>query len=149
MYVDCCNSLFDTYSKCIPILTAIFEEEMPKDPAVSKAAYTAALRAKVLDCLRGLLPAGTLTNMGVFGNGRFFESLIHKLQCHTLAEMQETGKRSFDELAKVIPSFVRRADPSHTHKAYAEFYERMHDQLHMAAAEDPPFPDALKSRAFL
>jgi thymidylate synthase ThyX len=142
IYIDMCNLLFDTYSKFIPVLTEIFEEKMLKDPAVSKAAYTAALRAKVLDCLRGLLPAGTLTNMGVYGNGRFFEGLIHKMQCHNLAEMQEIGKRCYEELAKAIPSFVRRADPSHhSHKAYAEFYERLHDQLHMAAAENTTFAE--------
>ncbi len=145
IYIDTCNLLFETYSKFIPVLTAIFEEQMPKDQSVSKAAYTAALRAKVLDCLRGLLPAGTLTNMGVYGNGRFFENLIHKLQCHNLAEMQETGKRSYDELAKVIPSFVRRSDLAHhTHKGYAEFYADMQEQLQMITAENTTFSERSK-----
>src|SRR5204863_7822328 len=124
LYINTSNMLFETYSKLIPPLTNLIDEKMPKDPNISKAAYTAALRAKVLDCLRGLLPAGTLTNMGVYGNGRFFDSLIHRLNCQNLAELQEIGKRSFEELSKVIPSFVRRADPNHrTHQSYAQFYE--------------------------
>ena len=133
-YIDTCNMLFETYSRLIPPLTAVMEQRFHKDPLISKAVYTAALRAKVLDCLRGLLPAGTLTNMGVYGNGRFFEQLIHKLNCQNLAELQEIGKRSHEELAKVIPSFVRRSDPAHrTHQSYAQFYETMQSELKLIA----------------
>ncbi|OGN64182.1 MAG: hypothetical protein A3E80_04395 [Chlamydiae bacterium RIFCSPHIGHO2_12_FULL_49_9] len=130
LYLKTCTDLFDTYGKLIPPLTALIEKGFPKDPQISKGAYTAALRAKVLDCLRGLLPASAMTNMGVFGNGRFFESLIQKLNCNNLAEMQEIGRRAYQELSKVIPSFVRRSDPSHKHhKAYAQFLQNMHQEI--------------------
>ena len=125
-YIDTCNDLFDVYGKLIPPLTEQMEKSFPKDPETSKVAYTAALRAKVLDCLRGLLPASAMTNMGVFGNGRFFESLIQKLHCQNLAELQDIGKKSYVELAKVIPSFVRRSEPSHRHqKGFADYHERL------------------------
>jgi thymidylate synthase ThyX len=130
LYLETCNYLFDTYSKLIPPLTALIEQGFPKDPAISKTAYTAALRAKVLDCLRGLLPASAMTNMGVFGNGRFFEALLQKLNSHNLAEMQEIGKNAYQELAKVVPSFIRRADPTHRHyQAFAQFNESMQSDL--------------------
>lgn len=142
VYINTCNLLFETYSKMIPPLTAKMEELMPHDPNTSKAAYSAALRSKVLDCLRGLLPAGTLTNMGIYGNGRFYEQLIHKLHCSNLAELQEIGKSSFDELSKVIPSFIRRADPSHhTHQGYAQCYEAMNMEIAMVTAQNMTFPD--------
>jgi thymidylate synthase ThyX len=138
-YIETCHMLFETYSRLIPPMTVVIEQRFPKDPLISKAAYTAALRAKVLDCLRGLLPAGTLTNMGIFGNGRFFEQLIHKLNCQNLAELQEIGKRSHEELSKVIPSFVRRADPSYrTHQSYAQFYETMQSELKLIAEQHLP-----------
>ncbi len=137
LYLDTCNMLFDTYSKMIPPVTTLVEEKMPYDPSISKSAYTAALRAKVLDCLRGLLPAGTLTNMGVYGNGRFFEQLIHKLHCNNLVEMQDIGKRMQDELAKVMPSFIRRADISHrTHHSFTDFYEAMQNDLKVVSSEN-------------
>ena len=130
LYLDTCNFLFDTYGKLIPPLTARIEENFPKDPAISKSAYTAALRAKVLDCLRGLLPASAMTNMGVFGNGRFFEVLIQKLNSHNLAEMQEIGKSSYTELSKVIPSFIRRSDLSHKHyQNFAQFFSSMQGEI--------------------
>lgn len=135
-YLDTCNMLFDTYSKLIPPLTTMMEAKSPRDPNSSQVAYSAALRAKVLDCLRGLLPAGTLTNMGVFGNGRFFDYLIHKLHCHNLAEMQDIGKKAYEELAKIIPSFVRRAQFSHhTHQSFAEFYHAMQADLQQLSTQ--------------
>jgi thymidylate synthase ThyX len=142
LYTDTCNMLFDTYSHLIPPLTTLIDAKMPKDPNISKVAYTAALRAKVLDCLRGLLPAGTLTNMGVFGNGRFYEQLIHKLHVNTLAEAQDIGKRLHEELGKVIPSFIRRSDLSHhTHKNFSVFSETMRSELKSVTDRNIDFVD--------
>lgn len=140
-YLKTCDHLFETYSKLIPPLTEMMEKKFPKEPEKSKAAYTAALRAKVLDCLRGLLPAGTMTNMGVYGNGRFWEGLIHKLQCQTLAELQDIGKQSYEELSKVIPSFVRRSESHHRHhEAFAQCFESMQEQLKNVASHHHKIP---------
>lgn len=134
IYLNTCNRLFDTYAKLIPPLTTFMEGKNPKDPASSKTAYAAAIRAKVLDCLRGLLPASTMTNMGVFGNGRFYETLLHKLACNNLVELQDIGKKSYEELAKVVPSFIRRAEPSHRHhKAFSEFFDSMQSEIKVLA----------------
>lgn len=142
LYINTCNLLFETYSKLIPPLTQLFEEKFPHDPNTSKTAYNASLRAKVLDCLRGLLPAGTLTNMGIFGNGRFYEQMIHKLHCNNLAEIQDIGKRTYEELSKVIPSFVRRADLSHkTHQSFASFFEAMQTDLQVVANIYENYPE--------
>lgn len=143
LYIDTCNMLFDTYSRLIPPLTEIFEKKFPQDPNASKVAYSAALRAKVLDCLRGLLPAGTFTNMGIFGNGRFYEQLIHKLHCQNLAEMQDIGKKMYDELYKVIPSFIRRSDMTHkTHQNFAQFFEAMEAELHLVGQKVQEYPQS-------
>lgn len=142
IYLDTCNMLFETYSRLIPPLTAMIEEKMPHDPSLSKVAYTAALRAKVLDCLRGILPAGAMTNMGVYGNGRFYEQLIHKMHCNSLAEMQDIGKRMQEELGKVIPSFIRRADVGHrTHQTFSSFYETMQAELKVVSSESTQFQE--------
>jgi thymidylate synthase ThyX len=130
VYIKTCNDLFETYSSLIPPLTELMEKKFPKEHDISKVAYKAALRAKVLDCLRGLLPSSALTNMGTYGNGRFFEGLIQKLNGHNLAEMQDIGRKSFQELSRVIPSFLRRADPVNKYqKAYSQFCEQMSNDL--------------------
>jgi len=135
LYLSTCNSLFDTYVKLIEPLTTYIEAQYPREPDVSKAAYSASVRAKVLDLLRGLLPAGALTNVGVFGNGRFFEYMIQRLTCHDLTELQEMGKKSFEELSKVIPSFIRRGDPNHKHfQSFAQFHESMANELRLISS---------------
>lgn len=128
LYISTCTMLFETYSSLIAPLTTFMEERYPKGENVSKSAYTAAIRAKVLDCIRGLLPASTLTNMGVFGNGRFYEGLLHKLHGSTLAELQDVGHAAYEELMKVIPSFVRRGDIHHRHHIAAATYSDAVDQ---------------------
>ncbi len=138
-YVKTCNFLFDIYSSLIPPLTELIEKRFPKEHDVSKVAYTAALRAKVLDCLRGLLPASALTNMGVYGNGRFFEGLLQKLNCHNLAEMQDIGRKGFQELTKIMPSFIRRAEPNHKYqRSYMTFKEEMQNDLKLLARRHTP-----------
>lgn len=142
LYLDTCNMLFDTYAKLITPMTAFMEERFAKAPETSKAAYAAAIRAKALDCLRGLLPASTLTNMGIFGNGRFYENLLHRLSSNNLFEMQEIAKLAGDELHKVIPSFVRRANSEHkTHQQYAQYVENMEMELKSLAQAHEPFDD--------
>jgi len=136
LYLQTCNRLFETYSILIPQLTLIMEKNFPKEEGVSIVAYTAAIRAKVLDCLRGLLPASALTNMGVFGNGRFFEGLIQKLNSHNLAEMQDIGRKGFHEMSKIMPSFVRRAEPNHKYQqTYSQFSEQLKGELKALADE--------------
>ncbi len=130
LYLNTCNELFETYSRLIEKLTERFQEKFPKEAYVSSAAYNSALRAKVLDCLRGLLPASALTNLGMFGNGRFYEKLIQTMQTHNLSEMQNLGKEIQTELSKIIPSFVRRAEnESKYQKAYAQFFDQMQNEL--------------------
>ena len=140
LYLDTCNMLFNTYSKLIPPMTDLMEEQFPKEDQISKVAYGAALRAKVLDCLRGLLPASAMTNMGVFGNGRFFEGLIRKLNVNNLVEMQDLGREIYNELSKLIPSFVRRSDVNHKNqKDFGRFYEAMQEEIRVVTKQHTDF----------
>lgn len=136
LYLNTCRMLFDTYTKLIPPMTQLIEKEFPRKENISEIAYNAALRAKVLDCLRGLLPASALTNLGVFGNGRFFENLIKKLSSNNLTELQEIGKNSFNELSKVIPSFIKRTQTQSKYQIeYANFVEQTRNNLKILSDE--------------
>src|SRR5258708_15265493 len=100
---------FQTYSALIEPLTNAIRERFPIEASETDRAWKAATRAKALDMLRGLLPAGTLTNLGLFGNGRAFEYLITKLAAHELPECQALATDLHRELTLVIPAFVKRA----------------------------------------
>ena len=115
LYLGTCQRLFEAYVHFTEPIREHVRKCMPRDPAISQAAYERSVVARGFDIIRGLLPSSTLTNMGVFGNGRFFETLITKLRSESLEELNEIGEFAFCELAKVIPSFIRRAEAGHKH----------------------------------
>src|SRR5216683_2751370 len=108
-YEPAADLLFETYSALIESLTQAIRERFPIEENETDRAWKAATRAKALDMLRGLLPAGTLTNLGLFGNGRAFEYLITKLAAHELPECKALATDLHRELSLVIPAFVKRA----------------------------------------
>lgn len=86
------------------------------------------------------MPASALTNIGLFGNGRFYEGLLRKLNVSNLVELQDTGRLAYNELSNVIPSFVRRADLNHRNqKDFARFYESMNEELRVVAKQFTDF----------
>ncbi|MBV9386074.1 MAG: FAD-dependent thymidylate synthase [Chroococcidiopsidaceae cyanobacterium CP_BM_ER_R8_30] len=103
------DDLFDTYTTLIEPLSNWVQTRIPKDINTSERAYSNAIRAKTLDLLRGLLPMATLTNVGLFGNGRAFEYLLVKLAASPHKEVRVLGTSIQQELEQTIPSFVKRA----------------------------------------
>jgi thymidylate synthase ThyX len=108
-YEVAADALFKVYSELIEPLTTSIRERFPLEEGETDRAWKSATRAKALDMLRGLLPAGTLTNLGLFGNGRAFEYLITKLAANELPECRRIAGDLHRELELVIPSFVKRA----------------------------------------
>ncbi len=130
IYLNTCNNLFITYSNLFIKLNKYLEQKFSIEQYTNHKSYIIAIKAKALDCLRGLLPVSTLTNLGVFGNGRFFDNLIKNLNINNLTEIQNLGEKTFNELDKVIPSFIKRSDVNHkTFKEYSHFMDQMKNDL--------------------
>ncbi|MBQ33102.1 MAG: hypothetical protein CL923_11220 [Deltaproteobacteria bacterium] len=135
-YLNTCRTLFETYVQLNEPVREYVRSRLPRDPDAPAAAYERSVRALSFDLIRGLLPAATLTNMGVFGNGRFFESLISRLRIEPLQEFQDLAQTAWEELAKVVPSFIRRAHPDHRHfQSYAAFTKAQRQQIQSVAAQ--------------
>lgn len=132
-YVRACDALFGAYASLIPKLAKIEEEKNPRATDASERAYAAAIRAKVCDLLRGILPASALTNAGFFGNGRAFEYLLAKMYASPLAETRALAASSQQELAKVIPSFVKRANDKYGKEMQEYFKATRASVLSLAA----------------
>jgi len=131
-YLESCNLDFNTYTKSIQPMLKLIRENDPIENYKFKAydgtekkisrlknendiksanmIYRAATKAKALDVLRGLLPASTLTNVGITGNGRAFEYLITILLGSKLTEEKQLGIKIKNELDKTIKSFVSRSN---------------------------------------
>jgi thymidylate synthase ThyX len=108
-YEPAMEALFAAYSDLVGPLTERVRERHPREEGETERAWKSATRARALDLLRGLLPAATLTNLGLYGNGRAFEYLLTKLAASDLPECRGLAGELHAELAQVIPAFVRRA----------------------------------------
>jgi thymidylate synthase ThyX len=109
-YTRAMDELFATYSATLPQVLAWAQDEFPRAEADAPAAHARALKAKALDLLRGLLPAGSLSHMGIFATGQTYEQLILHLLAHPLPEARQYAAMILQELQTVMPSFVARVD---------------------------------------
>ena len=82
----------------------------PQDDQTSDFVYRNATKAKALDLLRGLLPAATTSNVGIFASGQSMEQLLLRLRSCELAEARHLGDRLLTELRELIPAFLTRVD---------------------------------------
>jgi thymidylate synthase ThyX len=104
------DTAFDTYSRWIPAMEAHFRAKYPQSAGDSDGVYKSVIRAKALDTLRGLLPAATTSNVGLFGTGQAFEALLLRMFAHPLEEVRQCGRQMLAELRHVIPAFLTRLD---------------------------------------
>ena len=135
-YIESCDHAFDVYNKSINLMQKFISEIEPIDDFVyydsisksekpfhkltnqqdiesAKKVYSSTVRSKSLDILRNLLPAATLTNLGITGNGRAFEYLLTRLYCSELNELKDLAHLMNSELNCVIPSFIKRVNEKH------------------------------------
>jgi thymidylate synthase ThyX len=109
-YVGDMDRMFDTYRALLPDMQSWFAELYPREPGDSDFAWRQAVKAKSLDALRGLLPAASLSNVGIYGTGQAYEALLLRMRANPLPEARTYAALILDELRKVIPSFLRRVD---------------------------------------
>jgi thymidylate synthase ThyX len=109
-YVAAMDFLFTTYSQALTDLTAWVEATYPASPGEPAGARARAVRAKALDLLRGLLPAASLSHMGIYASGQAYEQLILRLLSHPLPEARFYGERLLAAVKAVMPSFVARIE---------------------------------------
>ena len=104
------DRVFDTYGALLPQMQAWVAERFPQQSGDSDFVYRQATRAKSLDALRGLLPAASLSNIGIYGTGQSYEQLLLRMRAHPLPEARHYADLMLEELRKVIPSFLQRVD---------------------------------------
>ena len=104
------DRVFDTYGELLPLMQSFVAERFPRQATDSDFVYRQATRAKALDALRGLLPAASLSNIGIYGTGQAYEQLLLRMRAHPLPEARHYADLMLLELRKVIPSFLQRVD---------------------------------------
>ena len=109
-FVQTMDLAFETYARWIPMLEEHFRARHPKAAEDSDQVYRSVIRAKALDTLRGLLPAATTSNVGLFGTGQAYEAMLLRMFASPLEEVRESARSILHELRLVMPAFLTRVD---------------------------------------
>src|SRR5947209_8810778 len=121
------DAMFDTYGSLLPTMSDWARDRYPKDPDDSDFVYRQTIKAKACDTLRGLCPAATLSNVGIYGTGQAFEALLLRMRAHPLPEARMYSQLMLDELRKVIPSFRVRVDRPERGGAWSSYLAATRD----------------------
>lgn len=109
-YVGDMDRMFDAYSAMVETVTEHVRKTVKKGSTDSDFVFRQATRAKALDAVRGVLPAASLSNLGIYGTGQGYEALLLRMRGHALPEARQYAEMMLIELRKVIPSFLKRVD---------------------------------------
>jgi len=123
-YLTTIDWLFDTYADLVGRTVPYYEALFPRSADDSRFVWRSTIRAKACDDIRGLLPAATTSNVGIFGSGQAYEMLLMRMRAHPLQEARAYADLMLAELRKVIPSFMRRVDVTDRGIAWSRYLEQ-------------------------
>ena len=132
-YVSDMDRMFESYGHLLPAMTDFYRQHTPRDSGSSDFAYRQAVRAKALDSARGVLPAATISNVGIYGTGQSYELLLLRMRSHELPEVQVYADMMLTELRKVIPSFLKRVDLEDRGVAWSHYMGDIQESMESVA----------------
>lgn len=109
-YVSDMDGIFTTYGQMFRSVERFLLDTVPKSPSDSDSTYGRSIKAQALDATRGMLPAASLSNVGIYGTGQAFEALLLRMFASPMDEARTYAHMMLAELRKVIPSFLKRVD---------------------------------------
>ncbi|MGH7267358.1 MAG: FAD-dependent thymidylate synthase, partial [Candidatus Rokuibacteriota bacterium] len=68
-YVAEMDGIFDLYAEALPQVVEWARARYPQEPGDSDFVWRQTIKAKACDAVRGMLPAASLSNVGIFGTG--------------------------------------------------------------------------------
>lgn len=134
-YRDRMTELFQIYSDAIEPTLEQVRAAYPLEKGQSEAAWRMSVKAKALDLLRGLLPAASLSHVGIFASGQAYENLIMRMLANPLPESQDYAKRMLKELQTVIPSFLSRIERPDRGGEWIRYFEERNQAVKELARE--------------
>ena len=123
-YEAAMDALFDAYAEALPRVRGWVDETFPRAEGEPDAARRRAVNAKALDLLRGLLPAASLSHMGIHATGQAYEQLILHLMADPLPEARAYGQMILDAIKATMPSFVSRVERPDRGGEWVAYLER-------------------------
>lgn len=120
-YVEALDRAFSTYAEWIEPMKRHLARQHPPPDGKADGAYRATIRAKALDALRGLLPAATRSNVGIYATGQAYENMLLRMRAAPESEVRDYADMILEELRAVIPAFVKRVDREDRGVVWSEY----------------------------
>jgi len=155
-YVETMDFIFQTYARLVEPMQDFYRKLKPMEAAeydingdgvkeklaglgeddikAFKRTYSADIKTKACDTLRYLLPLATLANVGIFGNGRFFQNVLNHCYSSDLPEARDIADKMRLQLDRIIPRYVKRAKRSEYLAANRERMKELSVALFAGAA---------------
>ncbi len=130
------DRLFESYSFIVRALTAYFQVMFPMGKNETSGAYRSATRARACDTARGLLPAATTSNLGMYATGQSYETLLLRMKASPLRESREYSRMMLRELRKVIGGFLTRVDAKGRGLAWSGYLRDVAADMYELALEE-------------
>ncbi len=124
-FIETLDRAFEVYASWYERMREHFAARHPRAEGDSEAVHRAAIRAKALDTLRGLLPAATQSSVGIYATGQAYEALLLRLRASHLGEAHACAALMLEELRKVIPAFLTRVDVPDRGGVWSEYLARV------------------------
>jgi thymidylate synthase ThyX len=112
LYLQTCDGLFAAYEELMDGVHAHLREVKPQREKERDPTYALRLRREATDSCRFILPAATLTNVGVTINARSLEHAISKLLSSEVAEERDLGQELMDKSREITPTLIKYAAPN-------------------------------------
>ena len=110
LFNDTCAQLFRDYHRMVDACMNHLRGEIPQREKERDSAYTLRLSRIATDNCRALLPAATLTNVGVTANARVLEHAVSKLMSSELEEERVLGEEIRGQARMITPTLVKYAE---------------------------------------
>jgi thymidylate synthase ThyX len=136
-YIEICDRLFALYQELLENTRAYLRTVRHQREGERDSAHDLRLRREAIDSCRFILPAATLTNVGVSINARSLENAIRKLLSSDLIEENILGEQLKEQGRKVTPTLIK----------YAERNRYLVDTLQAQRAEAIPLTHPVASKA--
>jgi len=122
------DEVFSIYSRLLLQVERWAAERWPRGDDEPEGPWQRSIRAKALDLLRGLLPAATLSHVGIYASGQAYEQMLLRLMASPLPEAREYGGMILGELKQVMPSFVSRVERPDRGGEWVSYLEQRREQ---------------------
>ncbi|MSQ11637.1 MAG: hypothetical protein EXR48_02900 [Dehalococcoidia bacterium] len=120
LYTRACDRLFAAYAALLELTQAHLRTVQPQQAGERDGAYALRVRREATDVCRFVLPASTLTNVGVTMNARSMEHAIRKLLASPLREERELGELLKEQGRRITPTLIKYAEPTDYQKAASQ-----------------------------